>query len=1343
MSTWRKVGCCLAMVAGVALGAFGYDDELVTIDDDSVVVKANKDGSSVYIFTNTAASATITTRTQVMFMECLVVGGGGGGGWTIGGGGGGGGVRHVQGIGLFLPAGETMTATVGAGGLSPLKSGSTTAGGQWLAGLSGANSALTVGGTTYTGHGGGGGGGWDSGTKTGFAGGSSGGACQQNKAKAVAKDANEMGNKGGDASGNNPGGGGGATEPGDPGSSDRGGKGGEGYTCQITGEPVVYGSGGGSGGGTGSFKPANVGGTNAGDGSADYPTPGGRGTPCTGGGGGGGAYSATQNRGSIGGDGGSGIVVMVLVPPTEELRSLKVDPVPDQDFLGGNVCPLPVVRDLESGTVLVRDEHYTLSWSHNDRLGRGTVKVQGLGVYRYSVDETSFGIKDGCLDYDFACEPITVGSRTVYVISNVTAETVVRVKAAMVLEEALVVAGGGAGGYTIGGGGGGGGVIHLEPSAALKAGDRLVLSVGRGGSPTENAVLNAGFAQNNWPWGGSGGDSTLVISAAGICALAHGGGGGGGWDSRHKAGISGGSSGGTCQKTTTRTEPTKSEGEMGNAGGAASSESPGGGGGATQAGFDGTEKGAAGAGGEGYACWITGKEVVYGSGGGGGRGNSCTAVGAGGTNAGAGGGGNAKNGFGGGGGGGTYGSGSGVGGAGGCGTVILSFSSAVSVPNRFVVEDIPNQAVTGSAVEPAPVVRDKATGDVLARDADYEVAYEGNVGPGTGYAVVTGIGGYANNRWRVPFNILPSAAVNAKWTYADGMLTEVVPLESPRTPWVFTLTEAGLLTRATRGGSTELDLGSAALPTDAPEIVSVAAASFAESLNLVSVRMPSNVTTIAANAFKSTTALNTIRFDGWYDLATENKAIGNWADRKCRFVVPGDNKSWLGFIATTQFVEPWDSLSDAAKGEYLALYGEEAHLIPVGLTVSGATAVKRTWIVKTDAVIASSIVEVVEPEAEFGSVTRDPAPGADGSYAPGTAVTVTFVPAAGVTFNRWNGDVREEDARNLSVVVIAEGMKTLSPDFSANFLVYRNGKLTDNVEIVNATGETNAIVVTGAERYNNGVLDLSKPIYGGGKITGVADSAFASYKCTAGRLLLPETIERLEYRAFDCCNTLTNITPLLPTSVRYLGNSALAMMPNLRGNLTIGFGTEEDGSPIVVTFGRGNVDETNSARTFQQAQLGPLVRIGPGVVSVPTGLLQFSQRATNIWISAGSTKVEPLAFRRMHGCDIVFEGDMPAVSQNSFELELDTYKFKQRYYSPWTGGKTLKNWAAYLRDETKVKPWSKLTAEEKQKYFTAFPNADRRDHPYGLTLTVSNGSALPADQWVFAPARMGGMLIVR
>ena len=760
-----------------------------------------------------------------------------------------------------------------------------------------------------------------------------------------------------------------------------------------------------------------------------------------------------------------------------------------------------------------------------------------------------------------------------------------------------------------------------------------------------------------------------------------------------------------------QTAPTKSKDEMGNAGGASNKDSPGGGGGAAQAGFDGTASGPAGAGGEGYECFITGDRQVYGSGGGGGMGNTCTAVG-----------------------------------AGGCGTVILSFSSAVSVPNRFVVEDIPNQAVTGSAVEPAPVVRDKATGDVLARGADYEVAYEGNEGPGTGYAVVTGVGGYENNRWRVPFNILPSAAVNAKWTYADGKLTEVVPLESPRTPWVFTLTEAGLLTRATRGGSTELDLGSAALPTDAPGIVSVAAASFAESPDLVSVRMPSNVTTIAANAFKATTALNTIRFDGWYDLATENKAIGDWKDGACRFVVPGDNKSWLGFIATSQFVEPWDSLSDAVKGEYLALYGEDAHLIPAGITVSGATAVKRTWIVKTDAVIASSIVEVVEPEAEFGSVTRDPAPGADGSYAPGTAVTVTFVPAAGVTFNRWNGDVREEDARNLSVVVVAEGVKTLSPDFSANFLVYRNGRLTDNVEIVNATGETNAIVVTGAERYNNGVLDLSKPIYGGGTITGVADSAFINYKCTAGRLLLPETIERLEFAAFYQCNTITNITPLLPASIRYLGYAALARIPNLCGNLTIGFGTETDGSPIVVTFGRGNLTEEkepNSARTFQQAQLGPLVRIGPGVVSVPMGLLQFSQKATNIWISAGSTTVEPLAFRRMRGCDIVFEGDMPTVSQDSFELENANYKFKQRYYSPWAGGKTLKNWAAYLRDETKVKPWSKLTAEERQKYFTAFPNADRRDHPYGLTLTVSDGSALPADQWVFAPYRVGFALLVK
>jgi len=833
-----------------------------------------------------------------------------------------------------------------------------------------------------------------------------------------------------------------------------------------------------------------------------------------------------------------------------------------------------------------------------------------------------------------------------------------------------------------------------------------------------------------------------VVAAADVSALAHGGGGGGGWDSRHKVGLTGGSSGGTCQKISTRTEPTKSKGEMGNAGGAASSDSPGGGGGATAAGGDGTSSGAAGSGGEGYACSISGTSQVYGSGGGGGLGNTCNAVGAGGTNAGAGGGGVAVAGFGGGGGGGTHRLNNGCGGNGGCGTVILSFSSVTAVANRFTVADIPNQAATGSAVEPLPVVKDKTSGATLTAGTDYAVTYENNTAVGLAYAIVTGMGNYANNRWSVPFNIVPAGNAKAKWFYADGVLTEIVPCESLATPWTFTLTAAGVLTRTTLGGSTELDLGDDALPTNAPAIRSVAATAFNESRDLTSVRLSSNATTIAANAFKLSSALATIRFDGWYDLATENKAIGNWADKTCRFIVPGDNATWLGFIATTQYVEPWDSLSASVQDEYRVRYGEDAHLIPVGLTVSGATAVKRTWIVKTDAVVTTSSIEVVAPSVEFGTVTRNPAPAQDGTYAPGTSVTVTFTPTEGVTFHRWNGDVAAEDAQNLSVTVVAQGLKTLSPDFTANFLVYKNGKLTDNVEIINAKGDANAIVITGCERYNNGAMDLSKPIYGGGKIIGIAEGIFMNNAFTGGRLLLPETLENIGSRAFDCCNTLTNVTPLFPNLIRTLGYSCLAMTPNLKGNLSIGFGKEANGNPIIVTFSRTNTDETNSARTFQQARLGPLVRIGPGVVSVPTGLLQFSQSATNIWISAGTATVETKAFRRLQRCDVVFEGDLPNVVADSFDSGPDRvdgdYTYRQRYYATKVGRK----WRAFLTNTEKVKPWGALTAAERELYFTKFPTEPRTAHPYGLTLG-GVGLALPANQWVFAPFHPGTLLRVR
>lgn len=68
------------------------------------------------------------------------------------------------------------------------------------------------------------------------------------------------------------------------------------------------------------------------------------------------------------------------------------------------------------------------------------------------------------------------------------------------------------------------------------------------------------------------------------------------------------------------------------------------------------------------------------------------------------------------------------------------------------VDPVPDQAYTGSPVEPELAVR-SADGAQLKAGADYEVAYASNVDAGTATATVTGVGNYAGAK-TVEFNIV-------------------------------------------------------------------------------------------------------------------------------------------------------------------------------------------------------------------------------------------------------------------------------------------------------------------------------------------------------------------------------------------------------------------------------------------------------------------------------------------------------------------------------------------------------------------------------------------------------------
>lgn len=108
-------------------------------------------GNQVITFPAGAACA-YTVPAGVTSIDLLVVGGGGGGGGNVGNGGGGGGITAATNV--AVTSGQILTLIVGAGG-----AGSTTNG----AGVAGAASSLTVGATTYSANGGAGGGTWQSG----------------------------------------------------------------------------------------------------------------------------------------------------------------------------------------------------------------------------------------------------------------------------------------------------------------------------------------------------------------------------------------------------------------------------------------------------------------------------------------------------------------------------------------------------------------------------------------------------------------------------------------------------------------------------------------------------------------------------------------------------------------------------------------------------------------------------------------------------------------------------------------------------------------------------------------------------------------------------------------------------------------------------------------------------------------------------------------------------------------------------------------------------------------------------------------------------------------------------
>lgn len=307
----------------------------------------NGDGTIdfIHIFTNTASTANFTVSTvpsDFVIREgsgkILVVGGGGSGSGNCGGGGGAGGLIYQEGIAV-----GSGTVTVGAGGAqSPNNS----------KGNNGKDTTVSIGSLNFTAFGGGTGGMYQNqAASNGGSGGGGSGSGAVGSATQTGQDG-YYGNAGGAGANNNRGGGGGgAGSAGEAAASGgKGGDGGAGLEFDISGETLFYAAGGG-GGTLNSDTYFGLGGSGiGGDGRGrKNAAPAGAGKAGTGSGGGGAAGG--DGNGSIGGAGGSGVVIIrytIIKKPIDvpENAQNKVYSFKDSEFATIFNLPKAVKADI-------------------------------------------------------------------------------------------------------------------------------------------------------------------------------------------------------------------------------------------------------------------------------------------------------------------------------------------------------------------------------------------------------------------------------------------------------------------------------------------------------------------------------------------------------------------------------------------------------------------------------------------------------------------------------------------------------------------------------------------------------------------------------------------------------------------------------------------------------------------------------------------------------------------------------------------------------------------------------------------------------------------------------------
>ncbi len=474
---------------------------------------------------------------------------------------------------------------------------------------------------------------------------------------------------------------------------------------------------------------------------------------------------------------------------------------------------------------------------------------------------------------------------------------------------------------------------------------------------------------------------------------------------------------------------------------------------------------------------------------------------------------------------------------------------------------------------------------------------------------------------------------------------------------------------------------------------------------------------------------------------------------------PGENcvvKAWVG--TSEESLAEWPDVSQTltTAGKYeLTLTSDsmvpgQTYYVKVKATSNGESGESEVASITT----VGASVTVAAVNAAFGTVTMSPK---KDSYMDGETVTITFTPATGVTFTGWTGDVADDDKTNATITITAKDGMSLSPWCQAPFWVYENDELTDGEWVLEASGAANAITVVKAKSYQttlvsslqNGEkieakLDLRKEVKGG---TITVMNSFS--RTSVGKeLLLPDTVTRIEYRAFLSQESWelkrTRIWPLVTTNVTFVGAEAFKGQNAMTGDVAVGFATNAAGASVETELHSGGLQFMDCNK------IGPTVSIGPGVYSIPTRAFwsaasSYGDGMVEVWMDANVTNAAATAFYNFHGnkkttfhmaCDM-FPGSS-AMFYNGENTTATNYTV--RVMIEGANAKT-KNWREYAANADYVTPWASLTDDQKQLYWTNFPKETfGTKHPTGLTKAVQDTTGLPPNQWVFI-ANASGLVI--